>query len=615
MNRNSLSSVGRVQQFVRSHLVETITVTIASSFLLTGVSTWNVWKIYQGFQSTITQQFDLEKRSGEIRHLDEVLTMSARMAAQTGDKKWEKRYNDYVPKLDTAIKEALAGANDAIRQEASQTDAANQALIKMETAAFEEVGKKNLAAAQAILFGSEYEAQKIRYSTGNDKVLASIETLIQRQIDTYRRDLLMSIGFAVAILPILIGSWLIVLAAVRSYIEERQEAQMALQDSQSNLLATNSALQTEAQQRQQEQANVQQESLLLQQDISDLLDAVAEMEGGNLTTTAPVSDRITGLVGDTLNRLTEELARVMMQFAQAAEQVASNSSGQKSIAAKVASSTSEQSASVGSVLSLTKGIRTSVKNAAQQLATTNQSLLTLQGTVTNSQQSIEKLDAGIDILQNGSDRIVQQIKTLGEFVGLADRFVQDQSEISIQTQILALNASLVASRAAEQRDPQKFAAVAREFESIADQVSQLAQQTNEGLTELEQRSSQISLVVTAVDGEVQQLGTLVKDFTKGVKEASNAFEAVQQVTQQAVEAGEVVAQTNQQIINATDLTAMTVDSIAQLSKQIATEAQDAQQIGDRMGELSENLLDSIRVFTLPASSVKTLESAPVPATV
>jgi methyl-accepting chemotaxis protein PixJ len=189
-------------------------------------------------------------------------------------------------------------------------------------------------------------------------------------------------------------------------------------------------------------------------------------------------------------------------------------------------------------------------------------------------------------------------------VGLADRFVQDQSEISIQTQILALNASLVAARAAEQRDPQKFAAVAREFESIADQVSQLAQKTNDGLTELEQRSSQISLVVTTVDGEVQQLGDLVENFIKEVKEASSTFTVVQEVTQQIVASGEVVTQTSQQILKSTGITVTTMDSLTQLSGQISLEARDAQQMGEQMGELSANLLKSIQVFTLPNETDK-----------
>jgi methyl-accepting chemotaxis protein PixJ len=613
MNSNSSSPVRRLQQHVQSHLVETITVTITASLLLTGISTWNVWKIYQGFQTTVTKQFELQKQSDAIRYYDELLTMSARMAAQTGDSKWEKRYNEYVPKLDASIKAALDGANEKIREEARATNAANQTLIKIEAAAFELVNKGNLASAQGALFGSEYEKQKAIYSKENDQVLQSIDNLIKAEIQSYRQGLLTSIGFALAILPLLMGSWLLVLSAIRSYVAERQSALVALEASQLEALQINEQLQITAQRRQQEQAAVQQESQLLQQDVGDLLDAVAAMEDGDLTSTAPVNDRVTGLVGDTLNRLAEELGRVMNQFSIAAEQVATNSSQQKAIASQVAASTGDQSKSIGSVLYLTQSVRNSAKTAVQQLAETNKSLLKLQDTIVTSQNSVQALDQESLVLQDGSERIVQQIKTLGEFVGLADRFVQDQSEISIQTQILALNASLVAARAAEQRDPQKFAAVAREFESIADQVGQLAQKTNDGLTELEQRSSQISMVVTTVDGEVQQLGKLVQGFIAGVKGASDTFVTVQAVTEQVVAAGEVVTQTSQQILKSTGLTVSTMDSLLELSGKISLEAQESQEIGDLMGELSHNLLQSIRIFKLP-DRTKPLETPSVLAT-
>ena len=69
-----------------------------------------------------------------------------------------------------------------------------------------------------------------------------------------------------------------------------------------------------------------------------------------------------------------------------------------------------------------------------------------------------------------------------------------------------MNASLVAARASQQRDPKQFVIVAREFESIATQVSQLAQQTSEGLTSLERQSAQIYSVVSTVDADVQSFG-------------------------------------------------------------------------------------------------------------
>ena len=47
--------------------------------------------------------------AADIRRLDEVLTMSARLSAATGDAKWERRYTAHIPDLDAAIKIALAG--------------------------------------------------------------------------------------------------------------------------------------------------------------------------------------------------------------------------------------------------------------------------------------------------------------------------------------------------------------------------------------------------------------------------------------------------------------------------------------------------------------------------
>ena len=76
---------------------------------------------------------------GEIAHYDEVLTMSARMAASSGEAKWEHRYLQFEPLLDTAIQEAERLAPPAGVKAASETDAANQALVAMEQAAFAQV--------------------------------------------------------------------------------------------------------------------------------------------------------------------------------------------------------------------------------------------------------------------------------------------------------------------------------------------------------------------------------------------------------------------------------------------------------------------------------------------
>jgi methyl-accepting chemotaxis protein len=386
-------------------------------------------------------------------------------------------------------------------------------------------------------------------------------------------------------LTFLLVSWLILLITIRDHVATEKKMQLKLQ--------------SEVKRRYKEQKIVSKESKILQQDVSILLDAVSAMESGDLTTRVPLSEGVVGLVGDTLNRLTEELSRVIYQAANTAQQVAAGSKNRQRIAEMVARDTTEQTHAARSVQSLTKDVHSAAWAAAQQLAETNESLRNLQTTVAESQASIHHLERDSEVLQQGSDRIVQQIKTLGEFIGQTDRFVHDQNEIAIQTQILALNASLVAARAAEQKDPEQFAVVAREFESIADRVGKLAQHTSVSLTNLEQRSSQIDLVVSTVDREVQSMGDLVKEFTREVKEATKAFEVVQVVTKKAVEAGETVNRTSQRILDATDLTAAAMDGIVILSQQISTQAKDAQKAGIHLNQLSYQLLGNIQVFKLP----------------
>ncbi|GAB4383747.1 MAG: hypothetical protein Kow00121_46150 [Elainellaceae cyanobacterium] len=350
------------------------------------------------------------------------------------------------------------------------------------------------------------------------------------------------------------------------------------------------------------------ESEFLQEEVSHLLDVVSEVEEGDLTTQARVSDRTTGLIADTFNRLIERLTDVLTQVVEAAQQVSTSANQQKQMADRVATNTEQQAQAVSQVLYLTGQVEQEAEASVQQVQTTTASLQTMQTAIEQGQEAITKLMQGIEVLQAGTDRIVQQMKTLGEFVGLADQFVQDQSQIASLTQTLALNASLVAARASEQRDPRQFSVVAREFDSIANQVSRLAQQTNEGLMTLEQRSAQIHSVVSIIDSNIQNLGGLVRGFTEGVDQSNQVFTNVQVVSEAAVQAGSAVAQANQTIVNAAQSAAEVGREIAELATKTALLSQQTRSQSEEMDTLSNQLLQSIRFFQLP-SMIQPLQPA------
>lgn len=594
------SFFGRVIQNLNSNLIPALSVATAISSALMGISAWNTWSTYQKFNTSLQTNIKLNQLSDQVIYYDEVLTMSARMAASTGDLFWESRYNDYAPKLDETIRTIITTAPQ-YEQDVKATDAANIALVEMETKSFNLVRENRAPEALKLLQSPVYEEQKQIYKKGVDATINNIKNALSTDLANSNRQLINSTILALLSFPIVIICWLGVLSLVRQYIRQRNQAETSLE--KLNLELEN-RVKLRTQQLALKEETTRLESELLQADVENILDVVSAVESGDLTVSAPVSEGVTGLVSDTLNRLTEELVNVMSNVLNAAFQVSQGSQNLEQAAQEVASNSQQQAQSVTRVLQFTEQVQHAAESSKREIQASTESLAFTRATVNHGQEAIASLNEDIDTLREGTDRIIQQMKTLGEFVGQTDQFVQEQSQIASLTQVLAMNASLVAARASEQRDPAQFVVVAREFEAIANQVAALAQRTNEGLVRLEQRSNQIHSVVSAVDAKVQNLGELVKEFTQGVEQSSQIFNNIQTVTQQAVVAGEVVQQSNQKIVSFSLSMVQLMGEISDLATQTVQLSQAARTQSQQLETLSENLLKNIQFFQLPAPEVK-----------
>jgi len=107
-----------------------------------------------------------------IRYDDEVLTQAARNYAFTGEKKWKDRYNEFIPKLDLRISQALSGADERENKIFSSINDANLALVDLETQALNYVDAGDLTKAQEILDSEKYWEQKEVYKAGIDEYVS-----------------------------------------------------------------------------------------------------------------------------------------------------------------------------------------------------------------------------------------------------------------------------------------------------------------------------------------------------------------------------------------------------------------------------------------------------------
>ncbi|MEA5549685.1 ATP-binding protein [Anabaena cylindrica UHCC 0172] len=244
-------------RFTPSQLVS---VTVLLTFLLFIPQVLLNWQAFYNFNYITKQEFNLQRLSDKITYFDEVLTMSARMNAATGNTFWENRYREFEPQLDFAIKEAIKLAPETYKDtNAQRVDVANQKLVAMEYQSFDLVNNNQKQAAQQLLSSREYEIQKRIYADGVAKRNQNISLGLQLKVAAYRQRMIWAILGSIISLTILIPVWLSVLRLLQEYLKAKKNAQAALEETNSML-----EIQVAARTEKLKQKNIQLQQTLVE---------------------------------------------------------------------------------------------------------------------------------------------------------------------------------------------------------------------------------------------------------------------------------------------------------------------------------------------------------------
>jgi two-component system chemotaxis sensor kinase CheA len=168
-----------------------------------------VW-IQGPLDNAISLELQLARNTGRIMTLDEILTMSARMAASAQDPDYEARYNANVDELDALIKGTLALVpDDEAAKSVAATDAANLRLVDLETRSFGLDKQQRYGEALALLEGGAYRADKAVYANGMRSAFARMEAITaMRRASVESWALALQIAAVLALL-LVVAMWLL----------------------------------------------------------------------------------------------------------------------------------------------------------------------------------------------------------------------------------------------------------------------------------------------------------------------------------------------------------------------------------------------------------------------
>ncbi len=336
---------------------------------------------------------------------------------------------------------------------------------------------------------------------------------------------------------------------------------------------------------------VEQENERLNDSIIHLLQAVSQLSQRDLTVKVPVTEDVTGPVADALNLLTDETAKVLQGVTRISEEVAVASDKVKTQSDTVIAVAETERQAV----ERTAAELASAANAMRQIAELAQNCnATAEAAMKTTQAALQTVTSTVNGINSTRDTIREtekRIKRLGERSQEISGVVNLINTIAERTHILALNASMHAASAGE---------AGRGFAVVADEVQRLAENAREA-------TSQIATLVNNIQIEtadtVNAMNTAISQVVEGsrlAEQAGDQMTRTQETTAELVAAVQQIASRSQEQARISsdllDSTQQIQDSTRQTSQQLQEQTVQT----TNLVEYAKGLLNSVRVFRLPA---------------
>ena len=314
----------------------------------------------------------------------------------------------------------------------------------------------------------------------------------------------------------------------------------------------------------------------LQSQLAKLVNDLEETSRGDLTVRAEVTDDEIGTVADFFNTIIESLRQIVTQVKQSATQVNVSVGKNEGAIYQLADEALKQAQQITHTLDAVEQMALSIQQVADSAGLAAEVARTASTTAEVGGVAMKHTVQSILTLRETVAKAVRKMERLDESSQQISRLVSLLNQITMQINVLAINAGVEASRAGEE---------GRSFAVMAEQVGQLAARSAVATEEIEQ-------LVQNIQSETSEVVRAMEMGTTQVMEGTNLVEDTQTRLEQILKVSHQMNQLVQSISSATVSQAQTTQAVAIAMQEIAKVSEST---ADSSHQVSSSLQQTVGV--------------------
>jgi len=328
-----------------------------------------------------------------------------------------------------------------------------------------------------------------------------------------------------------------------------------------------------------------------------LLDELADLADGDLTTTATVTEDFTGAIADSINFTIDQLRVLVSQINDTAVKVSSAAEETQSTALHLAEASDHQAQEIAGASAAVNEMAVTIDQVSSNAGESSSVAERSVAIANNGAEVVQNTIHGMDNIREQIQETSKRIKRLGESSQEIGDIVSLINDIADQTNILSLNAAIQASMAGD---------AGRGFAVVADEVQRLAERSSAATKQIEALVKTIQSDTNEAVISMEQTTAEVVRGANLAQDAGTALEEIETVSQELAELIQNISNAARQQASSAGHISNTMNVIQEITTQTSSgTTATAESIGNLAGMANE-LRESVAGFKLPDEEISGL---------